>query len=412
MKTDEKISGQVQLFREEISSELIHILNWWRDNMTDHRHGGFYGRMDGNGVLHPESDKGAVLNARILWAFSAGAKIPKDTSYEEMAHRAYDYFITHFIDKVYGGVYWMIDFMGKPVENKKQVYAQAFAVYALSEYYLLSGKQEAIDGAFEIFNLIEKHSLDIEYGGYTEALNREWGTLDDVRLSDKDQQATKTMNTHLHLLEAYTQLYKVTQAKEVREALQHLIRLFIDRFVDIKSGHLHLFFDQQWNLLSDIDSYGHDIEASWLLVEAAEALEDEALIEETKRVSVLLADAVLRDGVAPDGSLYNERHGDHPDKDRHWWQQAEAVVGFWNAFQITNNQTFLDASLRTWDYIKQFVVDNSTSLTPLTPLTQEWHWRIDDIGNPILSEDKAGPWKCPYHNSRMCIEIIIRLNFL
>lgn len=380
-------------------SELEAILQWWTDHMVDDMQSGFYGRIDGRGVLHAHADKSVILNVRILWAYSAAARRFSGRGYAEMASRAYEYIARYFADSRYGGLFWSVDYLGIPVQTKKQIYAQAFAVYAFSEYYLLTNDTRALEMASTIFGLIEKYSFDNEHGGYLEAFNRTWRLLDDVRLSDKDQNALKSMHTHLHLLEAYTNLSRVLP--EARGALTELIRLFLDKFIR-PEGHLHLFFSRDWQSQSQVVSFGHDIECSWLLVEAADVAGDDGLRKEVSVVAVRMAHAVLAEGCDTDGALFYEMDPDgQHDTDKHWWPQAEAVIGFWNAWELSHESHFRDASLRVWEFVRTILRDVSKG---------EWLWRVSRDGTPVGREDKAGPWKAPYHNSRMCLEMLRRIS--
>ena len=370
--------------------------------MMDPKNGGFYGRIDGYGNLHPEADKGAVLNTRILWTFSAAARQTGDLPYRAVADRAYQYLMQYFLDEAEGGVFWMLDFRGQPVEPKKQVYAQAFAVYALSEYYLLTGQPEALQQAQEIFWLIEQYSRDKVKGGYFEAFSRDWSPLTDLRLSAKDANEAKTMNTHLHVLEAYTTLFRAAPDPEVRQALQSLVVLFLETFLDPKTAHLHLFFDENWVLKSDKISFGHDIETAWLLHQAAETLGDPILIERARAAALRIADRTLAVGFDPENhGLWNEAdtHG-LTDRNKEWWTQAEAIVGFLEAWEISGDVRYADAAVRSWDFIEQHLLDQERG---------EWFWGLHADGSPDREQDKAGPWKCPYHNGRAFLEVMRRL---
>lgn len=388
-------------FFAETGAELHLLLQWWTDRMTDHRNGGFYGRMDGNGLLHPEAEKGAVLNARILWTFSAAARKTGRPLYREMANRAYHYLAAHFLDKKNGGVFWALDYLGKPLHTKKQVYAQAFAIYGLSEYYRLSGDPISLETALSIFELLENKTLDQQQNGYFEAYSCEWRLLDDLRLSDKDANEAKTQNTHLHLLEAYSNLLRALQAstghaanvEQVSRQLENLVRLFMEKFIDPETAHLHLFFDENWNLKSDMVSFGHDIEASWLLWDAVQTIGDPGLLETVKPVCLRIADATLREAVEPDGAVINERNNTDGrlDTDRIWWVQAEAIVGFWNAWKLSGDERFRKAALACWQFTRDTLRD---------PEGGEWFWRVARNGENYPEEDKAGFWKCPYHNGR------------
>ncbi|MCV9388824.1 AGE family epimerase/isomerase [Reichenbachiella ulvae] len=374
------------------------ILSFWEERMVDNENGGFYGRIDGEGVLHPQSDKAIILNTRILWTFSAAYRYTQNPNHKAMADRAYHYICDHFFDSEHGGVFWMLDYQGEVKDPKKQVYAQAFAIYALSEYVRMNGSEEALELAIGLFELLEKHSFDPQRNGYFEAFAQDWSLIEDVRLSEKDMNATKTMNTHLHVLEAYTNLYRVWKDEKLEEDLRNLINEMSTRFVSDKK-HFNLFFDDDWNLLSDEISFGHDIEGSWLLAEAADVIEDDELIQKTNELALNMADAALR-GLDKDGGLMNEAspHG-LTDTDKHWWPQAEALVGFVNAWQLSQDERYLIVAASIWQFTKEYIIDPAG----------EWHWRVTRDHQLVTGEDKAGPWKCPYHNGRAMMEVMERL---
>ncbi len=387
--------------RNRVLHELTHnILPFWMSNAVDMENGGFVGRIDGEGNILPQSDKGGILNARILWTFSAAWNELKKKEYHAMAERSMEYCLCHFFDKQYGGTYWKISFDGKPADTKKQIYSQAFFIYALSEYYKISGEKKALEKALELFRLIEDKSFDKELNGYFEAFNREWVLLDDLRLSVKDANEKKTTNTHLHILEAYTNLYSVTSMPEVGKQLKNLIEIFLDRIISRENHHLLLFFNEFWNTKSDLISYGHDIETSWLVYEAAQALRDQTLIQKAKIICIDLAKASL-EGLQPDGSMIYEKEGSKTDTDRHWWPQAETVVGLINLYELSGDEQYLQKAVKCWDYIENNLVDRNNG---------EWYWSIRN-GKPNLQDDKAGFWKCPYHNARACLEVIRRTSF-
>jgi mannobiose 2-epimerase len=388
--------------KNEVEHELTNnILPFWSIEMVDSENGGFYGRIDGTGKVYPKADKGCVMNARVLWTFSAAYRIFKKPEYLRIASRARDYVLNTFFDKQHKGVYWLVDYKGNMVDGKKQIYAQAFVIYALSEYYKISGDELSLMKAKELFHLIEKYSFDVTLDGYFEAFNREWGEIGDLRLSAKDANEKKTMNTHLHILEAYTNLYRVWNDDGLRNQLNHLVNLYADKFVNKQTWHLNMFFDEHWNDKSDLYSFGHDIESSWLLYEAAVVLNDSKLIQKIKELSVKIADASI-EGYMPEGSFIYEKFftTGHIDTDRHWWVNAEGVVGFFNAWELTGNQQYLDKSMAIWDFIKTNIIDSTNG---------EWFWSVDNNFKPNLKEDKAGFWKCPYHNARMCFEIMERV---
>jgi len=374
------------------------ILPFWIKRMPDDKEGGFYGRIDGKNNVIAGAPKGAILNARILWSFSAAYITVKDPMYLEMATRARNYIFSHFFDEKFGGTYWCLRSNGEPLETKKQIYSLAFFIYALSWHYMATGDRESLERAVSLFKLIEKHSFDRGLNGYLEAFDREWGEISDLRLSAKDANEKKTMNTHLHILEAYTSLYRIWPDAKLKKQLRNMVHIFAEKIVDPVTSHLNLFFDENWNCRSTIVSYGHDIEASWLLYEAAEALGEEDTV---KDISLRIASAAM-EGLADDGSLIYERDDaiKHIDRDRHWWVQAEAVVGFINAWELSGERSWLDRAVKAFNYIKTHLVDH---------VNGEWHWSIRANGIVNTYDDKAGFWKCPYHNTRMCLEIVQRL---
>lgn len=384
-------------------SELYKVLNenvldFWQSRMVDEEWGGFYGRIDGLDQLHPKADKAIILNTRILWTFSAAYQVTQDIEHKKVADRAYQYIVDHFIDSEFGGVYWTLDHTGRVSNDKKQVYAQAFAIYAFSEYHKIAPQGQALEHAVTLYNLLETHSLDKQDNGYFEAFDRQWGVLSDVRLSDKDMNATKTMNTHLHVLEAYTNLLMVWEHEPLEKALQNLVELMSTKFIS-DTNHFHLFFNDQWELQSHEVSFGHDIEGSWLLCEAAEVHQDSGLISSTRALALKMTDASL-EGMDDDGGLMNEAGPEGlTDTDKHWWPQAEALVGLINAWQISGEERYLREAEKTWSFIKTRLIDPKG----------EWHWRVTRTGRVVLDEDKAGPWKCPYHNGRALLELYRRL---
>ena len=396
------IKQQLDIYKKELTNELGNILNYWMANTVDEQHGGFYGKIDNYNNVVPASPKGSVLNARILWSFSAAYNQNPDAKYLEMADRAYQYIIKHFIDADFGGVYWTVDHLGNPLDTKKQVYASAFTIYALSEYYKASGIAEAKKYAVDLYILLVDKSYDKKRTGYLEAFTKEWQPIADLRLSAKDANEKKSMNTHLHVLEAYTTLYSIWPEEELRSQIQTLINNFLDHIINSETNHLVLFFDEDWNKKSDTVSYGHDIEATWLLLEAAEAIKHHELIEKVKQQCIKISEAT-KEGLDTDGGLWYEYEPaeDHLIKEKHWWVQAEAMVGFYNTWQISNNEEYLDLSLRNWAFVKQHLLDIKNG---------EWFWGIYANGDVMQTEDKAGIWKCPYHNSRACIELIKRIS--
>lgn len=396
---DEKLTGLCREVREELENN---ILPFWMNKMTDPVRGGFYGRITGNGELCPEASKGAILNARILWAFSAAGRLFAKREYLETAARAKRYLLDYFYDMKFGGVYWELDADGKPLDTKKQIYALGFAIYGLSEYARATGDKEALEYAVKLFEVIEKYSFDPVQNGYVEALTRDWQPIQDMRLSEKDENEKKTMNTHLHILEPYANLYRVWKDERLKRQLKNLIDLFMTKILDGKTGHLNLFFEEDWSNKYHIISYGHDIEASWLLHEAALVLGDEECLKKVEPVVVKIARAA-DEGLNPDGSMVYETFTDKrkTDGELHWWVQAENVVGHINLYQHFGDEAALDKALKCWDFIKNNLVDR---------VHGEWYWSLFPDGTVNRKDDKAGFWKCPYHNGRMCMEIIERFS--
>lgn len=376
------------------------ILRYWIDKVTDNEHGGYYGRVDGHDQVHPEAEKGAILNGRILWAFSAAYRVLKKQEYLDAATRAKDYILDHFVDKEYGGVYWSLDCEGKPLDTKKQTYAIGFVIYGLSEYARATGDKQALDAAIKLYHDIEAHAFDEVYGGYVEALTREWNPIADMRLSDKDENGAKTMNTHLHVIEPYTNLYRVWPSKELRESIHRLLDVFTDKLYNKETHHLDLFFDNEWHGRRNIESYGHDIEATWLLWETALVLGEDDVKTKLEPIVVDLAKAA-DEGLQPDGSMIYEHWKDtgKTDRQRQWWVLCENVIGHANLYQYFHDTSALKVAKDCWTFIDKHLVDH---------VNGEWHWAVDDNGKINLEDDKAGFWKCPYHNSRMCLEIIER----
>ena len=390
-------------FKKEMQDVLTgNILPFWIDKMVDHENGGFYGRIDGHGNLHADAEKGGILNARILWTFSAAYRMLGKSEYLEMATRAKDYIIAHFIDREYGGTYWSLDYKGNPKDTKKQFYAIGFMIYGLSEYVRATGDKEALDYAIQLFECIEEHSLDVIYNGYIEACTREWGEIADMRLSDLDANYPKSQNTHLHIIEPYANLYRVWKDERLEKALRNMINIFTDKILNPETNHLDLFFEKDWTRgAGHLESYGHDIECSWLMHEAALVLGDAEVLKKVEEIVPLVAKASEK-GLNPDGSMIHEANLDtgHVDDDLHWWVQAEAVVGFYNIYQHFGDESALDKSLQCWQYIKDNLIDYEGG---------EWYWSRRPDGTLNLDDDKAGFWKCPYHNGRMCLEIIERI---
>lgn len=384
---------------KELQLELTNILHYWMHNTIDEKYGGFYGKIDNENIVDNNAPRGLVLNARILWTFSAAYNYTKEKKYLAIADRSYRYLIDHFLDKQYGGFYWSVDKHGESIDNKKQVYGIAFCLYGFSEYYKACNNEEVLRQAEDCYALIEQYSFDEEKGGYLEAFTRNWQPTDDLRLSEKDANEKKTMNTQLHVLEAYTNLYRVWKNRSLENSIRLLLENFVDYIINTETGHLHLFFDENWLVKSDTISYGHDVEAAWLLHEAAEATDDKTLIKDIKNISVKLAAAAVA-GLDSDGGLwYETAHGSLVNQ-KHWWPQAEALVGFFNAWQLTQDEAYLRYVTDNWRFIKARMINEKKG---------EWFWGINGDHTIMDGQDKAGFWKCPYHNARACIEINKRI---
>jgi cellobiose epimerase len=402
LKIHKLLMINISNYRQEIQESLRDILHFWQEKSLDLTHGGFIGKMDYEGIVHPKAEKGGVLNARILWTFSAAYNFTKNVEYLQIAERAYNYIQKKFRDEENGGVYWSVDFEGNPLNTRKQIYSQAFTIYGLAEFYKATQNVEALNFAKGLFYLIEKYSFDVKKGGYFEAFSNNWEHLDDLRLSEKDRNDPKTMNTHLHILEAYTSLFEVWKDSELEKKIRDLLNVFEEKIIDSKNNHMRLFFDVNWLPTSQSISFGHDIEAAWLLQEASEVLKDECLITKFKIIAVKMADAAA-EGLQKDGSIIHEFDPitNHQDTHREWWVEAEGMVGFLNAYQITKSEKYLSIVQGVWNFTKRYLKDFENG---------EWIWGVYEDYSPMKNEDKIGFWKCPYHNSRACIEVLKRIN--
>lgn len=404
---------QIKTIKEEVRDCLgNNILSFWL-KMQDEENGGFYGQMTGEGELVKTANKGGILNARILWAFSAAYRATQNPDYLKAAKRAKDYILNYFIDNEFGGTYWELDCKGNPVDTKKQFYAIGFTIYGLSEFVravrsagaldivTADEEAEAFDMAKQLFCVIEEHSFDKEYNGYIEACTREWQPIEDMRLSDLDENYPKSQNTHLHIIEPYANLYRIWKDERLEKALRNLIYIFTDKILNPETHHLDLFFENDWTRgAGQLESYGHDIECSWLMHEAALVLGDKEVLAKVEPIVQQVAEASEK-GLNPDGSMIHEANltKGTADADLHWWVQAETVVGFANIYQYFGDEAALEKALKCWQYIKDNLIDNENG---------EWHWSVRKDGTLNTTDDKAGFWKCPYHNSRMCIEIMER----
>ena len=397
-------ANELEDFSRLAENQLFgHILPFWWGPALDHENGGWMGWLSNDLQPDRSQPKGLIVNSRILWAFSAVYRARPEKLFQELAGRAFDFVADKFWDAKHGGAFWRLDDSSRVVDDSKKIYGQAFCIYALTEFHRAFGSQIALARAKELFELIERHAHDAKFGGYIEVCNRDWSEAgSEARLSDKDMSEKKSMNNHLHVLEAYANLYRIWKNPRVEKRLRELIKLFQERILDTRTQHFHHFFDEAWSVRSDTYTFGHDIEGSWLLCEAAEVLDDEALLKNMRATALRLAEAALNEGVASDGGLrYEGKGGKIIDHGKECWPQAEAAVGFLNAFQISDDEKFLVAARRVWNYIETNLVDR---------VHGEWFWRISPDGRPDAKLPKVSEWKGPYHGTRACLEIIRRLD--
>ena len=381
----------------EFRQELIAIADWWLKFSVDHEFGGFYGEVSANNSPVTNASKGIILNSRILWFFSEVAIEIDNPEYRKAAKRAYEYIINFFFDKEHGGVYWELDARGNAINTKKQVYAQAFTIYALSAYYKLTHDEQALAHALNCFELLESKTIDREREGYLEAFTRTWGTIEDLRLSEKDLNFPKSQNTHLHVLEAYTTLHLIHPTAEINKALRYNIELFDKYMIDKNTYHLRMFLDNDWKDHSPGYTYGHDIEASWLIAKALESLDDKSYTQTLMPTLIKIAEVTLTEGVGAHGQVIDAY--DFTTKtqlpDIVWWVQAEALVGFLFAYSESQDAKYLHAAECMWEFIKKYQIDKKNG---------EWFW-LSTLDKPQTDPYyKVGFWKCPYHNGRAMME--------
>ncbi len=383
---------------EEIRQELEnHIVPYWAA-LRDDEFGGFYGYRSFELKLDKKADKGVILHSRILWFFSECYAVLKDEKYRALADHAYKYVRDCCVDKEQGGVYWATTYDGKPSDDRKYTYNIAFAIYALSAYYNAAGEKEALTLAEKLFEDIETKTPDGKTG-HGEAFTRGWTPEDNEELSENGIMTKKTMNTVLHLVEAYTELYRANKSEKVADALRYQLKIVEDKIFDGDRNALRVFFDDDFNVLGDIHSFGHDIEASWLTDRAVETLGDKALIEKFNAIDLRLAENIYSIAI-DNGALNNERENDKIDTTRVWWVQAEGIVGFVNAYQHSGDSKYLKTAAGIWEYVKASVIDKREG--------GEGYSEVSRDGTPHDFKEVTGPWKCPYHNGRMCLEMLKR----
>jgi len=396
---------------EELRSELarisarakyiVHhnIFNFWRQVAMDSSGGGFAGRVSADNNPDFSANRSLIHTSRLVWAFSRGYRAFKTDLSKELAAHGYSYFTRNFIDKKNGGLFWTVDAQGRPVNERKQTYGQAFGIYALSEYYMATGAPAALDLALGLFGCVQKYCTDSVNGGYWEARGADWSPIEDVRLSLKDLNEKKSNNTHLHVLEALTSLLKAKENDRVRRALSDVVKIFMTKVYNRADNHFILFQDEFWNARCDIVSFGHEIEAAWLVTEALDTLGEAALKDEFVPAVVAISRNALEnylDGPLGENGMSNESLGGEIDRQKIWWVQNEAAIGFLNAFSLTGDEDFLKAAVNVWDFCEKSMIDHERG---------EW-WEV--AGTDVARGDKVHEWKSCYHNTRMCIEIIER----
>jgi len=378
------------------------ILPFWLTHGIDHEQGGFIGRARRDGARVPDAPKGLVLNARLLWTFAAVYRTRRDDVYLRTARRAYEALDRDFRDPVHGGYYWMLDAAGKPIDDRKELYGNAFVVYALAEYHQATGDEAARQRLVDLFDCIEHHARDSRQGGYFETFSRDWTPAATSSLAHGVDGGVKTMNTHLHLLEAYTNLVHAVRDERTTGALRHLLEVFDEHIYDGRDHYCKLFFDRSWKSLKEMTSYGHDIEAAWLLRDAARALRDARWLERTRQIAMEIGMAVERRGFDTDrGLLYEGTPDGVTNREKHWWPQAETVVGYLDLYESTGDPRWLDIAVRNWRYIEKHIVD---------PVHGEWFGRAAADHGP--DDLKISEWKAPYHNGRACLEVLRRVDRL
>ncbi len=383
----------------EVETELTeNILPFW--SRVERPGGGYIGAMENDLRVVEDAPVSLILVTRLLWTYSRAYRELGDPAHLEFARRAYAYLGHHFEDREHGGYFWILDAEGTPTNRGKNTYGQAFALYGLSEYYRASGDATALAKARHLFDLLETRVRQRASGGYWEAFAEDWSHVEDMRVTSERFNAPFTMNTHLHILEAYTNFLQADDSQAAREATRRVLRLMLDRVLVPGETHFGLFFDPEWRRLDRTVSPGHDIEGSWLMWETSGLLNDPELLAEVRRISLSMARFTLQHGLGPDGQVVEEfEEGEPPRRQTSWWSQAEGVVGLFNAYQLSGESAFLEASQRTWDYIRSHIVD---------PHNGEWFAGRGENGE-VLSRNKVGPWKTPYHNSRACMELLERI---
>lgn len=396
------LKNDIKILKSKLQQDLFNnIIPFWLSKTIDTENGGFYGQITNNLVPKLDAPKSLILHTRVLWSFAFLYGYKNDPEYLDMATMAYNYLVERFMDNDYGGMFWLLDAKGNPLETYKKMYGQAFTIYAFSEYYKITKNENVLNKAIKIFKLIEKNNYDTVYKGYYEGSSRNWHVDKNISLSAVDMNEVKSMNTHLHIMEAYTTLYSVWPDQMLRVKLIELLHVHLDHIIAHDTKHLKLFFDESWSSKSQNVSFGHDIEASWLICEAAAIINDPVIKSKIEKVAIDIANVIIKDAFDQKDAIYAEMEADgsvHTQLE--WWQQAEAMVGFVNVWQITGDAIYLDWAVRMWNVIEKYIIDHKDG---------EWFYSVGHDGDYDHTKFKVSEWKGPYHNVRACVEVLRRL---
>jgi mannobiose 2-epimerase len=393
---------RLQELRAAARNELVsNVLPFSMRYVVDHERGGFFGYVANDNTVDKEAPKGLIQHTRMLWTFTHARHVLDDPSYSPIADHARQAITGWFADAAHGGYFWMVDPHGHAMQTDKLTYGQAFTIYALAEDYRASGNAESLQQAITLYHLLEERCRDAEHGGYSEGCHRDWTPAPELCVDTTELPVVKSMNVHLHMMEAYSTLLRAWPDPALKASLRQLVEIMLGHVLNRRAHHLSLWFDGEWRPLSDHISYGHDIEGSWLLIEAAEVLHDRELLARAHTAALSMAYATLGRAVDADGGLFSEGvPSGVTDRSKVWWPQAEAVVGFFNAYQLNGDPRFLEAALASWRFIQEHIVDHEHG---------DWFWGLDEAGRP-LDREKAGPWKAAYHSGRTCMEIMRRID--
>lgn len=393
---DPRLAALAQLMSRELVDDLV---PFWLA-LLDRFHGGHYTRMDERGTIDRKAPKSTVFVARLLWFLSTVGRALGHAQCLEQAARTQSFLLTRLRDGAHGGLFWSVTHEGRPADTVKHLYAHAFGIYGLSAHAIATGNAESLGAAKELFVLLESR-LRRPDGCYAESFDAAWRPIEDRRIAWHGGVATITANAHLHLVEAYTTLLRAWPSAGPRAALHDLVRLMLDRFVKPDGTGLHPALDGALEPLPGPPSYGHDIEASWLLEAAGDALDDPALRQRLRTVAAAMAQAAATGGQLRDGGFLSSpvRADATTLPPRVWWVQAEAVVGLVNAAQRGANRDMMSRAEAAWRFIERAMIDRERG---------DWFEAVDADGRPIPGRLKVGPWKEPYHQGRACLEIARR----